>query len=316
MSREVTLQAPAKINLALAVDAPTPGDADQRHPICSWMVPVTLVDDLTLTALPGGSISRYAIMWAQEARHTPDIDWPIRTDLAVRAHLLLERTLGRELPVQIRIDKRIPLGAGLGGGSSDAAAALIGLNALFELNLPASRLTDLAAQLGSDVPFFVESAPAVARHFGGTLEKIAAPDQLDCVLIMPEHHCNTAEIYRLFDSVAPDADRRGVQRGQEEIKALVNAFSVGRADQLFNDLTRPAMNLVPRLSELARTLADAAERPVHLTGSGAAMFILCATDFEAQQLADALEQTTGVPAVSVGLYRRVPTGPVPHSTSE
>ena len=96
MSETLSRRAPAKVNLALAVGPVDPAVGDPRHPICSWMVRISLYDDLTLRRLPSGSLSRYAILWAPDALHQPDIDWPIRKDLAVRAHLLLREAVGRD----------------------------------------------------------------------------------------------------------------------------------------------------------------------------------------------------------------------------
>ena len=115
MGAALTLPSPAKLNLALAVGPPRP---DGLHPICSWMTTIDLADELTITRLPPDRLSRYAILWHAEARRPREIDWSITKDLAVRAHLALERHCERALPLQMKLEKRIPLGSGLGGGSS------------------------------------------------------------------------------------------------------------------------------------------------------------------------------------------------------
>ena len=101
--------APSKVNLALSVGAP---GADGMHPISSWMVTTRFGDDLALKRLPPGTPSRYAIEWHDDARRRTEIDWRLAKDLAVRAHRALEERLGRELPVQMRLQKRIPVGEG------------------------------------------------------------------------------------------------------------------------------------------------------------------------------------------------------------
>ena len=125
----IAVEPPAKLNLALAVGRP---DGRGMHPICSWMVTISLCDLMVITRLPRDRLSRYAIGWHADAPRPGEIDWPTASDLAVRAHLALERHVKRSLPVQLKLDKRIPVGGGLGGGSSDAAATLRVVNELFE----------------------------------------------------------------------------------------------------------------------------------------------------------------------------------------
>lgn len=302
---QLALQAPAKVNLALAVAAPDPDTDDQRHPICSWMVPVSLVDDLTFTRLEHGSISRYAILWADDAPKRDDIDWPIRTDLAVRAHLLLQETVGRLLPVQMRIDKRIPLGSGLGGGSSDAAAALRGLNTLFNLSLSDDRLVHLAARLGSDVPFFLQESSAIIHEFGQQVEPIAAPAELHLTLVFPDVACDTATVYRLFDE--PETARqqpRGLPAGNVDIRALTATADPVNSALLFNDLLDAALVHQPDLAELMQTIAVAVDTPVHLTGSGSTLFTVSDTASQAQLWADLIATLTGLPTRAVSLNIR------------
>jgi len=296
MAETLTRRAPAKVNLALAVGPPDPASGDRRHPICSWMVRISLCDDLSLTRLPAGSLSRYALLWAPDARHQPDIDWPIRTDLAVRAHLALREAVGRELPVQMKIEKRIPLGAGLGGGSSDAAAMLLACNDLFDLRLPVEQLRELAAVLGSDVPFFIEHRSAVIEGFGERIAPAREPHDLNLVLCLPEYGCATAEVYRLFDDRPPQAFEASAGR----VRALAQAERLD-AESVFNDLAEPAFVHRPQLRDLAASVADLAERPAHMTGSGAALFVACGDPLEAEALAATVTERLGVPALAVTL---------------
>ena len=111
--RTINSNAPAKINLALAVDR---ARDDGMHPIVSWMTPIGLMDELAVTRLEDDRLSRYAVLWHEDAPVRSAIDWSITSDLAVRAHLALEAHAGRKLPVQMKLEKRIPVGGGLGGG--------------------------------------------------------------------------------------------------------------------------------------------------------------------------------------------------------
>src|SRR5688572_1918801 len=164
MARSIKVLAPAKLNLALSVGPPAP-ELGGFHPIASWMMTVELFDELTLTRLEPGVLSRYAIVWHKDARRRSEINWSLTKDLAVRAHHALEKHIGRvgEFPVQMKLEKRIPVGGGMGGGSSDAAAMLRALNDLYELNLPREELAKVGATLGSDVPFLVHGGSAIVE---------------------------------------------------------------------------------------------------------------------------------------------------------
>src|SRR5436190_20490393 len=137
MPASLTVNAPAKLNVALSVGPPR---GDGMHPIASWMVTVDLFDELVFTRLDDDRLSRYALLWHKDAKRRSEINWSITKDLAVRAHLALEHHVGRHLPVQLKLEKRIPVGGGLGGGSSDAAATLRAVNELFDLGLSLEEL--------------------------------------------------------------------------------------------------------------------------------------------------------------------------------
>ncbi len=266
-------RARAKINLALAVGPP---EVDGMHPIASWMVPTDLADDLTVTRLEPDRLSLYGIHWAEDAPHrsTP-IDWPITSDLAVRAHRTLESHVGRALPVMLRLEKRIPVGAGLGGGSADAAAMLLAVRELHDLDVDDATLRTLAAELGSDVPFFLQTLddgdlgprPAIVEGLGDRIEPAAEPD-LALVLVAPAFGCGTGAVYRAFDGL-PSVPLRAT-----DVRALAANPAIG-PDSPFNDLAPAAELVEPRL----RTLRDAIERMAgtrpHVTGSGSGLFLVC-----------------------------------------
>lgn len=261
----LTLRAPAKLNLALAVGPPSaPGG---MHPICSWMAPIALADELSVTKLEDDRLSRYAVQWHPEAPRPTPIDWPITRDLAVRAHLALEEHAGRSLPVQLKLDKRIPVGGGLGGGSSDAAAVLLIMRDLFALDIPDDRLVKLAMTLGSDVAFFLRGAPAVVEGYG---ERITHTDPVrgHAVLLFPAFGCPTAEVYREFDRDSPRPLRT------EDVHRLTRTPSLPASRDLFNDLAGPAGRVAPELARLRARAADVISAPVHVTGSGSTLFAL------------------------------------------
>ena len=156
------LQAPAKLNLFLHV---TGRRADGYHLLQSVFVPIDWCDTLHLHLRDDGQIHRHDLTTALP----PD-------DLCLKAARLLQQVSGTSLGADIHIDKQVPWGAGLGGGSSDAATVLKGLNTLWGLHWPAARLAELAVQLGADVPFFIHGRPAWVEGIGEQITPIELPD--------------------------------------------------------------------------------------------------------------------------------------------
>jgi 4-diphosphocytidyl-2-C-methyl-D-erythritol kinase len=290
---QFTYGCPAKLNLALSVGTPTHSPLGSYHPICSWMVMINLYDDLALETCEGEST--YDIDWAADAPQPSPIDWPIDADLAVRAHRLLEERVGRALGVKMTLRKRIAVGAGLAGGSSDAAGMLVGLNRLFQLNLPAQQLIELAMKLGSDMGFFFTSGSAIVSGFGEKLQPLAHR-RLDFALVSPDLHCPTGAVYRSFDHHVPIAVLD---------EGAVNLVTDGKAEP-FNDLTEPACHVEPHLAELRKAIRSAINRTAHVTGSGAALFVTAQNADEAQSLAEQIQIKCKTPALAVHTVERPP----------
>jgi len=286
----LTLLCPAKLNLALSVGAPA---SDGFHPVASAMLALSWGDSLSLQKAEKTTWQR---AWAPDAPKPSDIDWPEEKDLAIRAHRLLEESAGRALPVEAQLSKRIPTGAGLGGGSSDAAATLVGLNRLFDLRLPTEALAELGAKLGSDVAFFVHalsgSPLAVATGRGEKLEPAPLPQPLAdayFVLIFPHSLCATPAVYKTFDRLAVFGDplRRGL--------AQARACASGVPD-FFNDLERAACSAAP---ELELTLTHLRGQPgiprAQVTGSGSCLFMVAANYGEADHAATTARTACDLP---------------------
>lgn len=278
----ITLEAPAKLNLALAVGPPLPAGPNQGfHPIASWFVAIDLCDTLSLTRLGEHEPSRYTIAWSPEAPRPTPIDWPLEKDLAVRAHRSLEARVGRSLPVALRMDKRIPVGGGLGGGSSDAASMLLALDRLFDLRTPIADLITIASTLGSDIAFFLDERcqsspnaaplPAIVTGLGERVERTHhAPTHLSAWLIVPPFGCPTGPVYKAFDA-APTTSV-----DEARVRALAGERALDPLG-LFNDLERPACVVEPRLASTLAHLRGVLKghAPVHVTGSGSTMFAMC-----------------------------------------
>ena len=295
MSDCVQILAPAKINLALAV-----GPLDTKcglHPVASWMRTVNFCDQLELQRLPEGSFSRFATIWSEDAPRPTDIDWPLARDLAFRAHQAMEVHVGRSLPIQSLLSKKIPVGSGLGGGSSNAAAMLKGLDALFELSVAEESLNAIASSLGSDVPFFLQGGDAVVSGFG----EHCVPTECDrfpaLVLVFPTTACPTGEIFDAFD----EQDSRDF--APERIDAVLQGSDLD-GDDLFNDLLLAAESVEPDLIDCRKALRPLAERTVHLTGSGSTLFIPADNTMHAEALATAIENHLSLQARVVSALGR------------
>ena len=300
MRDRLLLQAPAKLNLALSVGGP---DADGMHPIAGWIVTEDLHDDLELVKLPTGTPSRYAVIWHDEARRRSEIDWSMSKDLAARAHQAVERAVGRSLSIQGRVEKRIPVGGGLGGGSADAAAMLHGVNRLFDLGLSVDDLATIAEPLGSDVPFLVHGGSAIVGGLGERIEHTTPPESLHAVLVFPEVSCLTGPVYRRFDEMRPDA-----RVDEDRVREI--ATTPIQPDRPFNDLADIAGDLHPSLAELRSSLGEAIGGPMHVSGSGSTLFTLVGDEVTAELVAESIETRFEVPAIPVRPSEGVVAGEV------
>ena len=272
----VSRSAPAKINLVLSVGPPAPADSTHPgwHAIASWMVAIDLCDEVVATPLPEGSSSTLDIAFAPDAPRPEPIGWRRDQDLAWRALRALEGHVGRALPTRLEIAKRIPTGAGLGGGSSDCAATLMAVSRAHGLGLDAPTLARLSRPLGSDVAFFIDEhpadcgapRPALVGGFGDHIERLGAC-RAELVLIVPPFFCATPDVYRAFDRLSPGPLR------EHEVRRLIGAGALD-PEALFNDLEAAACGVAPELARLLAHARSVSGFPVHVTGSGSAMFIL------------------------------------------
>ncbi|MBS3734668.1 MAG: 4-(cytidine 5'-diphospho)-2-C-methyl-D-erythritol kinase [Phycisphaerae bacterium] len=263
------LHAPAKINLDLHV---APRGADGFHPIDSLVAKVTLYDEIALTPRDDGRMT----LAVDGADCGPD-----ERNLAYRAAARLQARADAAGGADIRLTKRIPPGSGLGGGSSDAAAVLEGLNALWTLGLSRAALAELGSALGSDVPLFLGGPASRITGRGERVEPIALGEFL-VILILPSLQCATGEVYRAFDD-APRATTRAVAPA-----TLAETRPSQWRGTLSNDLAPAAEGVCPELERLRTALSARVGRPVHVSGSGAALFVLCDDANEARTVLDAL----------------------------
>lgn len=278
----LTVSAPAKINWVLDLLERRP---DGFHELETVASAVTLADELTITDGPDGS-----------AVSLTCTDPSLPTDasnLAHRAATRLARRAGICGGVSIHLTKHIPAGAGLGGGSSDAAAVLRALNRLWALNWSLPRLIPLAAAIGSDVPLLLVGGTAVARGRGEFVESIPFSWPGSVLIAIPGIHVPTPDVYA---DVLPD-DLRGVSDA-------VTAFSGPHAGRRWtardllercrNALEPAAFRRFPHLAHLHAELRRASTRPWRLCGSGSSMFTACDTPDEAADCATNVRARLGI----------------------
>ncbi|MBM4296381.1 MAG: 4-(cytidine 5'-diphospho)-2-C-methyl-D-erythritol kinase, partial [Deltaproteobacteria bacterium] len=187
------IRAPAKINLTLRVVGRR---ADGYHLLDTIMVPVSLYDEVEIRKLRGVADKKSHVAPLIQIRSDHPSVPDDEQNLAYRAARLILAKARSGQPIEIRIRKRIPVGAGLGGGSTDAAATLVGLNRLLNLGYSSRQLERLGLKLGADVPFFVRGRPARARGIGERLEPFRHVGRCWLVIVYPGFPVSTAWVYR------------------------------------------------------------------------------------------------------------------------
>lgn len=253
----------AKINLALEVTE----KVDGYHKVANLMIPISLYDEIFLEK------SNVDII---------ECESDIKDNICLKALELFKEKFDIKECVHLILKKNIPMMAGLAGGSSDAAATLKGLNRLFNVNASYEDLYEIACQLGSDVPFFLKTKPAVCTGRG----EIINPLDFDIpgvplLLVKPSFGCSTKEIYANYQF-------NGISR-LNWIKKLVEGLKENNIDVLeeytFNDLEGVALKLYPKLKEIMNKISDLSYNP-HVSGSGPTIFILGAKSIDLENLKD------------------------------
>jgi 4-diphosphocytidyl-2-C-methyl-D-erythritol kinase len=271
----VVVRARAKVNLGLEILGRR---ADGYHELSSLLWAIDLSDWVTLDAAPEG------IVIACDAEGVPATE----ENLCWRAADLLRREAGVRAGVRIRLDKVIPVAAGLGGGSADAAAVLAGLTRLWHTRLGAARLAKVATALGMDVPFFLGRGPAVATGRGEVVRPVTAPVSLPLVLVNPGFPLATREV---FARLGPADFTSGAA-----VRALRRALAGGVlavAARLANGMERVVGSLWPGLAEVKGALVEAGCLGAVMSGSGPTVVGLAATDAAARRIAGRLRRRTG-----------------------
>lgn len=192
-------------------------------------------------------------------------------NLVLRAVRLLQRESGVFRGVKIHLDKKIPVGAGLGGGSSDAVATLFGLNKLWQIGYDDKKLISLAAELGSDTAFFAVGSTAVCRGRGEVITPYPLKQKYHYIILYPGYEINTATVYRNF--------KFDLTKKLKDVNFLLTSLSSGDTEKLgaclYNRLEEVVFRLYPGLGKLKKTLEKLNCGSILLSGSGSALYCLC-----------------------------------------
>ncbi|HQS57875.1 MAG TPA: 4-(cytidine 5'-diphospho)-2-C-methyl-D-erythritol kinase [Gallionellaceae bacterium] len=273
MINTLSCPAPAKLNLFLHVVGRR---ADGYHLLQTLFRFIALNDTLHFTLRNDGEVRRINALEGV----------PAEQDLCVRAARKLQQETGSKLGVDILLEKRIPMGGGLGGGSSDAATTLLALNKLWNLGLSRVRLMQLGLSLGADVPVFIFGENAFAEGVGEQLQAFSLPDAW-YVVLFPPVHVPTAQIFS-----HPELTRDSISI---TIRALPIGQNLSTVAWLGNDLQSTVCKLYPKVAHYLEILGNFA--PAMMTGSGACVFAEFASEAEARKVLLALpEEIQGVVA--------------------
>ncbi len=251
---KIAVKAPAKVNTVLRVVGRRP---DGYHDLQMVMVPLTLCDELTLTSIPSGI--------ELSIDGSSDTGMEGEKNLACRAARAMQAAAGISRGVRIDLIKKIPIAAGLGGGSSDAAAVLRGLNELWGLAWPSSKLAEIGASLGADVPFFCYVGPSYVEGTGDRVTPYESFPNLSFLLINPGFAVSTPWVYKQWD----------LQLTVEPAGARVRPLFQGVSDvltSLHNDLERVTIPAHPEIEVIKAALMEAGASGALMSGSGPTVF--------------------------------------------
>lgn len=269
----LTLRAPAKLNLFLEVTGRRP---DGYHTLESVMQSVSLADTLVITRRAEGCSLRCACL-------TGDTLPTDASNLVLRAAERFFAVSGVRGGADFHLTKRIPVCAGLGGGSTDAAAALRGLDALYRTALPRQTLLEMAASLGADVPFCLEGGCCLAHGIGELLHPIRGlPSGCRIAIAIGDERVSTPQAFRALDE-------RGERRCRD-VSGMLDCLEAGTLSEIGGALYNAFEACAPHGEEIRRVLRDADARGVLMSGSGPAVFGLFETDAPCAQACETLRE--------------------------
>ena len=300
------LTAPAKINLLLEIIGSRP---DGYHELVMVLQSIDLADQLELKPTGGNRIVLHC-----DHPHVPKDS----TNLAYRAAKLMQENFSRQSGIEITIQKHIPIGAGLAGGSTDAAAVLVGLDLMWQLGLTQVELCSLAAQLGSDVPFCIAGGTALALGRGEMLTPLTETDKLYAVLAKYRSLAvSTPWAYKSYrqqfgdtyaQTLGEQQERRRTGLSVPMLQAISHRDELAIGQALYNDLERVVLAAHPKVERLRQTLAERSSIGGMMSGSGPTVFALAQTRSEANLIAEQVKAEINEPDLDLWVTRLIAQG--------
>jgi len=293
----VTVRVPAKVNLQLAVG---PREADGYHNLVSVFQAISIYDDVTISkTAPGSGIT---IEITGDHKHGVPSN---STNLAVKAAQLIADEYGFAVDIHIAVNKSIPVAGGMAGGSADAAAVIVGLNELFDLEMSREEMLEFGSQLGSDVPFMITGGTAIGQGRGDQLTAALSRGTYHWVLALSTVGLSTPAVYQECDRLRAGLDIAAPQTSDALMQSLLSADPKAVGLALQNDLQSAACSLRPALTLVLDVGEEYGALGAIVSGSGPTVAFLVGDEEQGLDLAVALT-SSGV----VGSVARA-YGPVP-----
>ena len=285
----VTVKVPAKVNLQLAVG---PLETDGFHNLVTVFQAISIYDEVTIRKSDPGSGVTISIV-GDHVHGVPAND----TNLAVKAAQLLAKSFEIEIDVHIEVNKTIPVAGGMAGGSADAAAVIVGINDLYNLDMTRDEMLNLGAQLGSDVPFMINGGTAIGQGRGDQLTAALSRGTYHWVLALSSVGLSTPAVYQECDRLRSGLDIAAPQTSDGLMQSLLAADAKAVGLALHNDLQSAACSLRPALTLVLDVGEEYGALGAIVSGSGPTVAFLVANEEQGLDLAVALTSSGVVGSV-------------------
>ena len=288
--KSVTVRVPAKVNLQLSVG---PREADGFHNLVTVFQAISIFDDVTVTF--GPPKSGLSISITGDQRHGVPAD---DSNLAIKAITLIAKEYDLEIDAHVEIKKLIPVAGGMAGGSADAAAAIVAIDYLYSLGMSREEMTEIAAQLGSDVPFMLSGGTAIGTGHGDQLTAALSRGTYHWVLALSSIGLSTPAIYSECDRLRSESEIAEPQTNEQLMQALLAADPKSVGAHLVNDLQAAACSLRPALRLVLDVGQEYGALGALVSGSGPTVAFLVSDEEAGLDLAVALTASGVVGSVA------------------